>query len=243
MSDKNTLIDLPWDSDFFGIPMGQLRLENATSASIEDVLDKSLGKNLALLEAFCSAADEQSILALEGCGFHFAGIKAYASRPLGQEEPPFLETDLRFGPARKQDIKDLIAAFGGIYRDSRYYNYRCLDPGKIRELYETWIAKAVEGGYDDVCLVLRSRDNPAAFCSLRFAGETARIGLFGVAEGYRGKGIGLRLMAQVAAWLRPRQFRVISTATQGKNLSALRLYERAGFLLNAMEMCYYRRIS
>jgi len=238
----NRLIALPWDSDFFGLPMGQVKLAAADAAVVEAILIQARDQGLALVEAFCFLHDEDSIFALEENGFRYAGVKAYASRLVGAAPEPVLDADQRFGPAAASDIPALVDAFGAIFTDSRYHNYRCLDPAKVQCLYATWIAKAVRGEFDDLCLILRQDKQPAGLCSLRLGEQKARIGLLGVAPSFRGQGAGRLLMDCVAAWLRQASIGLIATATQGKNLAALRFYERTGFLLDTLEMCFYRRL-
>lgn len=240
----NRLDALPWDSRHFGLSMGRIQAADIAIDTVQGLLAQAQDQGLDLVEAFCPLQDEDSILALEEAGFRYGAVKVYLSRPLGIGQPQFLAPELCLEQAGPKDIPALLTNFGGLFHgDSRYRNYQGLDLDRVRALYEVWIKKAVYGRFDDVCWLLRVHGDVAGLCSLRWSGDTARIGLFAVAPAQARQGLGLLFMEHMIDRLRQGPVRIISTATQGRNLAALRFYERAGFLVDALEMCLYQRLA
>ena len=62
----------------------------------------------------------------------------------------------------------------------------------------------------------------------------AVIGLFGVSKELNGKGIGTKLINNVVSFLTAKGYKKITVVTQGRNLYAQRLYQKAGFLLKVL---------
>ena len=62
---------------------------------------------------------------------------------------------------------------------------------------------------------------------------------FRVADGYRGQGIGLALMAALVERCREAGLRVIVCETQNTNVPSIRFYRRAGFTLDGIEFTLY----
>jgi ribosomal protein S18 acetylase RimI-like enzyme len=238
---SNRLLQLPWDSRHFGVSMGRIKAEALDPGQASLALKNAHAGKLDLLEAFCRLEDEVSIRTLEDAGFCFSGIKAYLSKRVGQT--PDTQSVMLLETAEESDIPLLERTFGELYTDSRYYCYPGLEPERISSLYKVWIAKAVRGYHDDLCLIMRSGEEPVGMCTLRLKEQIGRIGLLGINPMHRREGFGLLLLALAEGWLRRASIRDIATATQGKNMAAIRLYERAGFAVTAFEMSYVKRLS
>jgi ribosomal protein S18 acetylase RimI-like enzyme len=62
---------------------------------------------------------------------------------------------------------------------------------------------------------------------------------FHVAEGYRGRGLGARLMDSLAERARAAGLRVLVCETQTTNVPAVRFYRRVGFMLDGIDLSLY----
>jgi len=62
---------------------------------------------------------------------------------------------------------------------------------------------------------------------------------FRVAEGYRGRGVGLALMDVLAARSREAGLRMIVCETQNTNIPAIRFYRKVGFTLDGIDLTLY----
>jgi GNAT superfamily N-acetyltransferase len=70
--------------------------------------------------------------------------------------------------------------------------------------------------------------------------DRGQIGLLAVAPEARGTGAGTRLIQQALSWAQSRGASSVITVTQGDNLSAVRAYERCGFVAERMHLWYHR---
>ena len=129
------------------------------------------------------------------------------------------------------------------FRYSRFH----LDPGLAREtanrVKREWIKSYTLKRRGDALLVARAEGRVAGFlAALRSTVKGQRcavIDLVAVASAFQGKGVGRALMQAFVQRYRSdvAQLRV---GTQAANIPAMRLYERAGFLMDASEFVLHR---
>ena len=70
--------------------------------------------------------------------------------------------------------------------------------------------------------------------------QKASIGLFGIDPSYGGKGFGVILLEKVLLSLLKNEVKIVRVTTQGRNYIAQKLYQRAGFYNEKMEIYYHR---
>ena len=89
-------------------------------------------------------------------------------------------------------------------------------------------------------MVLCHDDIPIACCSILYSSKlSATIGLFAVDEKMSGKGLGNILLRKVFQNLVSQGVQNVSVVTQGRNYGAQRLYQRAGFQSEKIEIYYH----
>jgi len=71
-------------------------------------------------------------------------------------------------------------------------------------------------------------------------GDAGQIGLLGVAAEARGSGVGSRLVAAALDWLARARVEDVTVVTQERNVAALRLYERCGFVSDRRQVWYHK---
>lgn len=69
--------------------------------------------------------------------------------------------------------------------------------------------------------------------------RTLRVWDLGVAEAYRRRGVGRRLLDHAADSARKKGCRVVVCETQNTNVAAIAFYRRAGFELHGIDLSYY----
>lgn len=256
MSQANRLIPLAWDTDHFGLPMGRIKAVGLDCTTALRLTEEARAQGLALTEAFCEADDQTSVAALEGAGFHHLEVKVHLDMALDTGDRPQFGTvqsardvgmspaapDTVISPATPDMAPSLAEAFCRSFSGSRYLRTPGVAEERVHALYATWIDKSVRGTFDHVCLTLTKAAGTAGICTLRFDGPQARIGLFALRDDFRGQGLGLALLRGVADHARKNGAATLLVTTQGRNILALRLYGRAGFLVRRMQLCMYRRL-
>jgi ribosomal protein S18 acetylase RimI-like enzyme len=177
------------------------------------------------------AADEPGLAATaEAAGFRLVDVRVELGRGAAGDDAGAVR------PARPEDEPELrriarsnhpITRF---YADPRFADERCDD------LYETWIARSLEG-WAEAVLVAEADGLPAGYVSVHADGS---IGLIGVDPDARGRGLGRELVLGAVAWSRERGLREVSVVTQARNVPALRTFERCGFLTRDVGLWFHK---
>lgn len=163
--------------------------------------------------------------AAERGGFRVMDLRIELRRPAADLEDP---ADVR--ESREDDRNALRAIARTSHRITRFYADPNFPDARCDDLYDTWIARSLEGWADGV-LVVESAGRPAGYVSYHLdeAAGTGSIGLIAVDEAARGQGLGLALTLGAVVWCRRRGMNEMSVVTQGRNVAALRTFEQGGF--------------
>jgi dTDP-4-amino-4,6-dideoxy-D-galactose acyltransferase len=123
---------------------------------------------------------------------------------------------------------------------SRFDNSVFGDRARQR-LYAQWVANAVSGEFDDICLLDRTAGKVTGFVTCRKeSNDCCRIGLLAVRPGFRGKGIGNQLIAAARRYAAARDCGLLRVSTQYGNRPAVGLYSGTGFALDTIDLWLYR---
>lgn len=225
---------LDWDTAFFGFRIARVAGGVLTPESAGEIDAWCARQDVQCLYLLCRAEDTSTIRTAEDHGYHLVDIRMTMRwQPSG--EP--VEGAGVARPARPEDLPALEAISRECYHDTRFYN----DPGfprpLVTRLYETWIRRSVEG-WADAVLVAENHVGPCGYITCHRQGW--RIGLVGVSSRSRGEGLGRGLVARALAWFQTQRAPEVLVSTQGRNAAALRLYQRAGFVLEAIELWYHK---
>lgn len=229
MQIQGTITPLTWESDFFGFRTARLMLGGDQWLSFAE------RQEYALLQAKVSSDDYSAMAALNRLGFQFAEGEATLVMPLEQTER---QPGIRI--ARAQQIPALRDAAGQVFTQSRF-RAPWFAPEQCQQFYAQWIENAVNGHFDDQCLVASDAQGAIqGFVSVRERTEDACIGLLGVLPAMQGQGIGQRLLRAAADWGRVRGATQLQITTQLSNVAAMRLYLRNGARLEKTACWFYR---
>jgi GNAT superfamily N-acetyltransferase len=220
---------LPWDSEFFGVEVARVE------APLGDgVVAAAAAAGMRCLYLLADAGDGATTRAAEDAGFHLVDIRVTFTRPVEPVVPGLAARDAVVG-----DLPALIAMSAGMFGDSRFY----ADPGFARErcdaLYAAWITGSVERRLAERTLVIELDGAIAGFISWRGEDGAGSIGLVGVGEAWRGRGVGQALVAHAIALSAAAGHGRITVVTQGRNRASQRLYQRAGFVTDAVALWYH----
>jgi TDP-D-fucosamine acetyltransferase len=142
-------------------------------------------------------------------------------------------------PAIEGDIDDLKAIARVSHQDSRFFADQRFPRERCEALYAVWIEKSVRGSADAV-LVATVERQARGYAACRILQPTAgQIGLLAVAPNAHRQGIGQTLLAAAMDWFYARGIERVSVVTQGRNIYAQRLYQRAGFLTESIYLWYH----
>ena len=235
---------LPWDSEFFGLRIARV---------LGDRLD---GRAMAPLEEWCSdngidclyfLADPDvpdSVALAEESGFRLFDVRVLLRHVIGRypDLPVNGTAGYMLRPIRGEDIPALMDIAGRIHQITRFWR----DPGfpadRCSELYRRWLERDVAGRADRV-LVCEHGGRPVGYITCILDRESpghGTISLLGVHEAHRQKGMGSRLLRGAIEWFASEGTGDISVVTQGTNISSLRVYQEAGFLIDSVMLWFHR---
>jgi dTDP-4-amino-4,6-dideoxy-D-galactose acyltransferase len=218
---------LPWDSEFFGVRVARIR-GDLTRAQIARADDWCRHQHVSVAYLLLPTERTPAIEVAEDLGFHCVDIRVVLASSRDRVSAP-AQPSGTVRPHQPSDTEALERIARNAHRDSRFY----ADPHFPRErcdaLYATWIRRSCEA--QEVTVLVAERDGDVAgYLTYRpdRGSATLIIELVGVAEDHRGHGVGAAMVgAGLGACLKSGAPRV-EVATQGRNVGAQHLYQRAG---------------
>jgi len=237
---------LEWDTDFFGFPVAQIQSDTIDAEHLAEVFSFCREHQVRLLQFKCHAHHHPSVLLAEKGNFHFADVRITLLKNLtdSKRRTGSLPEGLSFRKGKISDITALKEIVTDLYTHSRYYFDTNFPRNDVHGFYRNWIEKSVHGQFDDVVWVLCLNDYPIGCCSVSYkTSQIATIGLFGIDPNSGGNGFGSILMEEVLFSMFLRDIKTVSVITQGRNYGAQRLYQRARFYPEKMEIYYHKWFS
>ena len=228
---------LEWDSGFFGCQIARVCGNVLTTSGVGRIMEWCKARRIDCLYLLAASNDLLTIELAEKYQFHFVDVRMTFEREV---EPISPEPCDNVRPARSSDLEHMKQTARSSFRESRFY----FDPGFERsrcdDLYATWIEKSCKG-YADFVLVGEEKGQPAGWVTGHVGpGDVGSIGLIAVDADCQGRGLGKRLVAAALRAFQERGVRVATVVTQGRNIRSQRLYQKCGFVTQAVELWYHR---
>ena len=238
----------PWDSEFFGVAIGQVGAGRVTAPDLAAVVEQARLDAVECLYLLVDAADRDAIAAAERTGFSLTDVRLTMGRDLqaggwrtGAPRADSIRT------ARTGDIVPLKSLARVSHRNTRFHRDPRFDPARSDEMYAVWIERSITGELADAVWVVDVDGVPRGYMTMAkretdaagVGDPAAVIGLVAVAEDYRGRGYGDRLMDAALEWSTAQGLTHARVVTQGTNPTSVRFYERAGFAVSRVELWYH----
>jgi dTDP-4-amino-4,6-dideoxy-D-galactose acyltransferase len=232
---------LDWDTGFFGVRIARVTGHRLDSDAVRDILAWCHDHEIACLYFLADSDHRETVRLSEDAGFRLIDIRL-TFRHSHPQQAAAGEESIRLRPAMPGDLPTLQALARTGFRDSRYYYDPCFPVERCDALYETWITRSCEEGYADAVLVADLESMPIGYitCHLSEDNNHGQIGLVGVAPSAQGRGVGRLLVEQSLGWFARHGGEQVDVVTQGRNIAAQRLYQRAGFVTQAAQLWYHK---
>lgn len=231
---------LEWDSQFFGKRIARMRVPRLDEESATEIERWCVAEGIECLYFLADFSDKKTALLAQEWGFHFVDVRMTLTKVVSNMNSESSAVGFTIRGAVDADIPALRAIARNAHHDSRFYYDAHFPPEKCNEMYETWIEKSVRGWARRV-LVADAGRGPEGYltCNLQQSGG-GEIGLVGVAEAARGRGVGKSLVREGLQWFAQNGATVVSVVTQGRNASAQRLYQKCGFTSHSVGIWFHR---
>lgn len=228
---------LEWDTNFFGYRIGRVILHEVNSSQMDTILIWCDENRIDCLYFLSNGNHPQTAQLLSANAFNMVDIRMTLARENMQNWQSFTP-NVQIRLHQDSDIPHLKKIASQSYRDSRFYFDSHFSQAICDQFYETWIEKSCHG-YADVVQVCEINGQPVGFVTCSVKEGIGHIGLVGVDEVTRGKGVGYQLLMASIQWFDDHQCSSIEVVTQGRNIGAQRLYQRCGFMTKSVQLWYH----
>lgn len=215
---------LEWDSRFFGMHVAQVIVDGTMSSHrLSEYLERS---DAEVIYAFLnSKTAELHRSVLENFSGKCYDRKVTFRKPVNSafaaRDRSIMETT-----TETEELLQLAYASGYLSRfflDPRFKPY-------FKALYGEWIQKALREEKSKV-FVLSNVHCMQGMVTASVENGTGKIGLLGIDEKNRGRGLGMRLLKQCEAYYGSFNARTCDVVTQKNNIAACKLYQKAGYTI------------
>jgi dTDP-4-amino-4,6-dideoxy-D-galactose acyltransferase len=214
---------LRWDTDFWGVTAARIRPRTADELNQSVAECRTLGVRWASM--LVPVTDTHLIGSAIRGGFQMVDVRiTMSTKVAGRSEPT------QASLAEAGELEQAQALVDGAFRVSRFYVDGNLDEARCDDFYRTWVMNSFAGPLADAIVVSRHQGMLDAFVTVqRQPDGTASLPLVAVRNDRRGIGVGGRVVNDALNWLGARGATRVTVTTQLANVTALRVYESAGF--------------
>lgn len=237
--DKLPVEFLDWDSEFFNRRIARITTGSLGEQEIHRIFDWAKGEKIECLYYLVSGLEKNAAFAAEEHGFHFVDLRVTFIKDLRKPEKDFIPS-WHIRRAVEGDLDTLKEMARSAFPLSRFKVDHHFNQRKADQMYEVWIENDLHTKGHDVW-VIDVEDQLAAFTSVSVKSEgKAQIGLVGTREAWRGKGLSLELQRFISEELRNEDILEVEVVTQGRNIPAQNLYQRAGYFVKSIDLWYHK---
>jgi ribosomal protein S18 acetylase RimI-like enzyme len=179
----------------------------------------------------------ESTLAAERSGFFHTDVRLTLSQSLPRARDRMSTPRIR--EAQASDLEDLRSIARVSHQITRFYHDPHFPDERCGDLYAEWIASSFNGGADAV-LVADLDGRAVGYLTCEVKGTVGRLGLLGVAPAVRGGGLGGQLVTAALERFEDAGLAESALATQAQNIKALRLFTRAGYAVESMQLWFHK---
>jgi dTDP-4-amino-4,6-dideoxy-D-galactose acyltransferase len=232
---------LEWDSTFWGFEIARLNPSRLTNEDAHRAIrwcDNNAVRCL-YFSADGTDGDTLSIAAREGFGYVDTRIDLETSAITRRNDARGAELCIRKAVAG--DLPTLCDVARSAHTDTRFFKDPTLPKDRAADLYAKWIER--DFAEHTVLIACESGSSGPALGYITCQSEDkdrGRIGLVGVSETARNRGIGSGLIEAGLRHFGNAGKSTVRVATQGTNVAAMRLYESAGFKTEKVSIWFHR---
>lgn len=226
---------LEWDSEFFGFPIAKTSLQNEIS-DVSLLRDAIVATGCRLCYIYAEdVAGNATAIAMGAKLVDRRTLLRRALSPKDGRKTGVCDGDIAI-PSDLPRLRELALQSAQF---SRFRTDPAMPTDAWVRLYERWADNSLAGTMADAVLVVRVAGEVVGMLTVGCRDGAGTIGLFAVDQTARGRGFGTALLDRGSAWFSEQGCTTASVVTQGDNLAAQRLYERAGYAIAEVTDVYH----
>jgi ribosomal protein S18 acetylase RimI-like enzyme len=224
---------LPWDSEFWGCRVGRIEQEPDGGRGLS-LIGATSDVDLAYL--LRSADDLASIQLAERSGFRTVDFRCEVHLDLDQYRPA-ISHDIGIRQATRDDLSAAASLASTSHSNTRFGNDPLLPRDRVHELYGQWIRRDADRDGWSIAVATSDDDELIGYVTYgELAPGVGTVGLIGVAAHARNLGLGSQLLDAAVDAQRRLGATTMRVVTQGGSQPAMRMYQRAGFTVAALDV-------
>ena len=204
---------LEWDSDFFGIKVGELFLDSDLK------IDQPLDYDLIYVKS-----NSEFNLSLDNYTNTFGETKILFAKELKALYSP--NKDIKSISEIDYDINQIYELAYESGKHSRFKLDEKIRIENFQKLYKTWVDNSINYKFATDVLLYKIESIVAGFVTYKIESEIATIGLIAVSEIYQGQGIGKNLLQELENRLVQNKIKQLNIPTQLENIQACNFYKK-----------------
>lgn len=213
---------LPWDTEFFGIPIAQVELDGADPDRLAAIEAEAREKQVACLYGNLDPTDESAARLVQLFGHRLVDVTLAFDRPGGPFTPKPSASTVR--PGTLDDVPDLEPAIRTLAPWSRFGADPRFGLEAAYRMHQAWIERAARDG-DERALFVAEDETGITGVATFVRSPVPRVDIKGVTT--QGSGAADALMVALFEWAGGGPVQAGPCAA--RNLAPLRYLERCGF--------------
>lgn len=231
-----------WDTQHFGYPVASIRNPDLDPEEVERALRAAHKQGYQLVYWASRREYDDNTAWLQQYQGILVDRKTTYAKPL---RPAIASNDfgnyqcVEWNPEKHSPELIELGVAAGLW--SRFSVDPRIPRDKFRSLYEIWMQRSLARELSDMVLVVQEQGSsvPLGMVTIAIKEGNGQIGLIAVSEQQRGRGLGKLLVDAADRWMLEHGAHSAQVVTQLQNLAACRLYEQAGYKVEAVEYFYH----
>lgn len=226
---------LPWDTEFFGFPIGKVDLDGADPAALAVVEREAAAAGIACLYGTLDPIDTLAAYQVQQAGYRF--VEAATTFSLRLDEPPIPRPPgIEVRLATPADLPALAPMVDSLAAWSRFAVDPRFGPDAALRMQRAWAERATSDTTGEYSLVLAEDEGgPFAFIT-RTIHPTPRVD--GVGTTAHGSGAARYLIEDARAWAGDQP--LLGGPIAARNVSALRYVSHCNYRVSQVRYVYHR---
>jgi len=222
---------LPWDSDFFDLSIGQVDLEGADKAMLDEIVAEARDRGFDCVYGSHEPSDTYTSVHAQDAGFRLVEINQLMKRPPGEFTTPPTRSVVRI--ATEDDLELISDSLDTLAPWSRFGADHRFGKDAARRLHRAWVERAVR---DDTRMATISEDDDGIDgVGTHVSGSPPRVDLLGVIR--PGTGASWAHIAKLIEWADGGA--VLGGPCAARNVAPLRFLEHCGFALSRVTYTHH----
>jgi dTDP-4-amino-4,6-dideoxy-D-galactose acyltransferase len=208
----------------------------------KEVLDWCNERKIRCLYFAADGTDAETLRQAHLAGFQFVDVRVDLEMD-GDLLPAKSGMDSEIRRVVREEVEHIQQIARKAHHDTRFFKDLNFDRLKCENLYARWVQRDFESG-NVLGYFPKNREDAGGYVTLAMESPGCpRIGLIALEEALRGQGLGSQLLDAALRTAVEMHAESIRVATQGTNVPALKLYEKAGFRVRDVKIWFHKWFS